>query len=258
MGDSRAYLIRREGEPAIRRVTKDHSLVERLVDCGSLTEEEARSYPGRNFITRALGPDPEAVSDSYLVELERGDCLLLCTDGLVNTATDEEMTREVLRSGEENGWADVVDGHDVGVAEHGDGLGLVVEPAAELRVLAQVLLQHLDGHHPVEPVAFRDGTVKVTDFGIAFLSNGSNPSNEAIGSVHYISPEQAKGDAFIQICSRASGISGSISRGLRGTALKCWMATLTGSEPSKGRRLVSISEYGGDQNETESLYAASH
>jgi len=106
VGDSRAYLIRREGEPAIRRVTKDHSLVERLVDCGSLTEEEARSYPGRNFITRALGPDPEAVSDSYLVELERGDCLLLCTDGLVNTATDEEMTREVLRSGEENGCLD--------------------------------------------------------------------------------------------------------------------------------------------------------
>ena len=106
VGDSRAYLIRREGEPAIRRVTKDHSLVERLVDCGSLTEEEARSYPGRNFITRALGPDPEAVSDSYLVELGRGDCRLLCTDGLVNTATDEEMTREVLRSGEENGCLD--------------------------------------------------------------------------------------------------------------------------------------------------------
>ena len=105
VGDSRAYVIRSGGE-GISRVTKDHSLVERLVDCGSLTEEEARSYPGRNFITRALGPDPEAVSDSYLVELERGDCLLLCTDGLVNTATDEEMTREVLRSGEENGCLD--------------------------------------------------------------------------------------------------------------------------------------------------------
>ncbi len=51
--------------------------------------------------------------------------------------------------------AHVVHRHDVGVAEHGDGLGLVVEPAAELRVLAQVLLQHLNGHHPVEPVAFR-------------------------------------------------------------------------------------------------------
>ena len=102
VGDSRAYLIRREGEGAIRRVTKDHSLVERLVDCGSLTAEEARRYPGRNFITRALGPDEEALSDSYLVELEAGDCLLLCTDGLVNTATDEEMAREVLRTGEEN------------------------------------------------------------------------------------------------------------------------------------------------------------
>ncbi len=52
-------------------------------------------------------------------------------------------------------------------------------------------------HRDIKPqniMVLRDGTVKVTDFGIAFLSNGSNPSNEAIGSVHYISPEQAKGD----------------------------------------------------------------
>ena len=47
--------------------------------------------------------------------------------------------------------------------------------------------------------------------------------------------------AFTQICSRASGISGFSSRGLRGTALKCWMATAMGLSPSKGRRLVSIS-----------------
>ena len=49
--------------------------------------------------------------------------------------------------------AHVVDGHDVGVAEHGDGLGLVVEPAAELRVLAEVFFEHLDGDQTVEPVA---------------------------------------------------------------------------------------------------------
>lgn len=103
VGDSRAYLIRGGGrEEAISRITKDHSLVERLVDRGDITAEEARTYPGRNLITRALGPDPEALSDSYVVRLEAGDYLLLCTDGLIETATDQEMAREVLGEEEDN------------------------------------------------------------------------------------------------------------------------------------------------------------
>ena len=100
IGDSRAYLIAASG--GITRVTKDHSLVERLVDRGDITAEEARSHPNRNIITRALGPDPKIVSDCYLLRLRPGDSLLLCTDGLIETATDQEMEREVLRSGEEN------------------------------------------------------------------------------------------------------------------------------------------------------------
>jgi len=100
VGDSRAYLLRANG---ISRVTKDHSLVERLVERGDITAEEARSHPNRNLITRALGPeeDVEPLSDSYLVQLSPGDYLLLCTDGLVGTVTDQEMEREVLR-GDDN------------------------------------------------------------------------------------------------------------------------------------------------------------
>ena len=101
VGDSRAYLVRPGPDGGIARITKDHSLVERLVDRGAITAEEARSYPGRNLITRALGPDSEALSDSYLVQLRPGDFLLLCTDGLVSTATDQEMEREILR-GDDN------------------------------------------------------------------------------------------------------------------------------------------------------------
>ena len=103
VGDSRAYLIRSGGD--IARITKDHSLVERLVDRGDITAEEARSYPGRNLITRALGPDPEALSDSYRIDLRPGDYLLLCTDGLVSTVTDQEMEREILR-GDDNACLD--------------------------------------------------------------------------------------------------------------------------------------------------------
>ena len=102
VGDSRAYLIRASGEQrGISRVTRDHSVVERLVERGDITEEEARRHPNRNLITRALGPDREALSDSYQVHLEAGDYLLLCTDGLIGTVTDKEMEREIL-AGDEN------------------------------------------------------------------------------------------------------------------------------------------------------------
>jgi len=96
VGDSRAYRIPAGG--GITRITKDHSFVERLVERGDITAEEARRHPNRNLITRALGPDTgvDSLSDSYLVALEPGDYLLLCTDGLVGTATDQEMEREVL------------------------------------------------------------------------------------------------------------------------------------------------------------------
>ncbi|MDE7261164.1 MAG: Stp1/IreP family PP2C-type Ser/Thr phosphatase [Oscillospiraceae bacterium] len=99
VGDSRAYLIRRG---VITRITKDHSLVERLVDQGDITEEEARCHPHRNLITRALGPDREALSDSYEVFLEPGDWLLLCTDGLTGTVTDLEMARELTADTDDN------------------------------------------------------------------------------------------------------------------------------------------------------------
>ncbi len=99
VGDSRAYLIHNGG---ISRITRDHSVVERLVEQGSITEEEARRHPNRNLITRALGPDREADSDSYRVSLEQGDCLLLCTDGLTGTVTDQELADEILRGTEDN------------------------------------------------------------------------------------------------------------------------------------------------------------
>jgi len=97
VGDSRAYHISKNG---ITRVTKDHSWVERMIDRGDLTEEEARRHPNRNLITRALGPDTAAESDGYICPMEQGDFMLLCSDGLVNTVTDQEMLFEVLHGGE--------------------------------------------------------------------------------------------------------------------------------------------------------------
>ncbi len=99
VGDSRAYHINREG---ITQITRDHSLVEHMLERGDITAEEARRHPNRNLITRALGPDVDAECDGFLCPLKPGEFLLLCTDGLVNTVTDHEMWTEVLRSDTES------------------------------------------------------------------------------------------------------------------------------------------------------------
>lgn len=102
VGDSRAYHITEAEGETITRVTRDHSLVERMVERGDITAEEARRHPNRNLITRALGPDTIAVCDGFVCPLAPGDYLLLCTDGLVDTVTDQEMLYEVLHGGDRN------------------------------------------------------------------------------------------------------------------------------------------------------------
>ena len=97
VGDSRAYYITEAG---ITRITKDHSLVETMVDHGDITADEARRHPGRNLITRALGRDPTAACDGYIRPMEQGDFIQLCTDGLVNTVSDQEMLFEIVHGGD--------------------------------------------------------------------------------------------------------------------------------------------------------------
>ena len=88
VGDSRAYLLRNGG---ISRITHDHSVVQTLVESGNITAEEARTHPRRNVITRALGVDENVPSDSFAPRFQRGDILLLCSDGLTNMLTDNEI-----------------------------------------------------------------------------------------------------------------------------------------------------------------------
>ena len=93
VGDSRAYRVNRSG---IRQLTVDHSLVQMMVDRGELTPELARTYPGKNFITRAIGTEPVVESDLFHYNVDRGDCLLLCSDGLSNMMDDQEILFEVV------------------------------------------------------------------------------------------------------------------------------------------------------------------
>ena len=93
VGDSRVYGINRNG---IHQLTKDHSLVQMMVDRGDLTPEVAKSYPGKNLITRAIGTEPMVMCDIYHREVSKGDYLLLCSDGLSNVMDDQEILFEVV------------------------------------------------------------------------------------------------------------------------------------------------------------------
>ena len=93
VGDSRAYRVNSDG---IWQMTRDHSLVQMMVERGELTQEMAKSYPGKNYITRAIGTEPIVVCDISHLELAKGECLLLCSDGLSNVLDDQEILFEVV------------------------------------------------------------------------------------------------------------------------------------------------------------------
>jgi PPM family protein phosphatase len=116
VGDSRAYLFR-DGD--LTQLTRDHSLVEDLVQEGRLSPEDARTHPQRNILTRVLGNDPDIEPDVFRADPARGDRYLLCSDGLSNEVDDEraaavlrrladpdDAARELVRLANENGGRD--------------------------------------------------------------------------------------------------------------------------------------------------------
>jgi serine/threonine-protein phosphatase Stp1 len=93
-GDSRGYLLR-DGQ--LEQITKDHSLVQELVDAGAITPEQAENHPRANVITRAVGADSDELElDKVTSRLVAGDRFLLCSDGLCKTMADAAMA-EILR-----------------------------------------------------------------------------------------------------------------------------------------------------------------
>jgi protein phosphatase len=95
VGDSRAYVLR-DGQ--LKRLTKDHSLVEELRRQGRLTEEQAEEHPQRSIITRALGPEPSVNVDTMTFAARDGDVFLLCSDGLTTMVSDDEIRQILVES----------------------------------------------------------------------------------------------------------------------------------------------------------------
>lgn len=96
VGDSRAYLIR---DGVAQQITKDQSLMQRLVEAGELTQDEAERSERRNIILQALGPEPSVKIDLTYQRLRRGDVLVLCTDGLSGLVKKEEIAEVVTEGG---------------------------------------------------------------------------------------------------------------------------------------------------------------
>lgn len=154
VGDSRAYLFR-SGE--LSRLTRDHTFVQGLIDEGRISEEEARVHPHRNLILNALDAQHEVEPDLFVLELEPGDRLLLCSDGasgvlddgrladILSGGTPDYAAVELVRASLEAGSSDnvtciVADVREEAAAEEGsteeawaDGTPLLVGAAGELR-----------------------------------------------------------------------------------------------------------------------------
>lgn len=128
IGDSRLYLLDKQ----INQVTEDHSFVATLVRAGELTPEEARVHPDKNVITRAVGAAENAKVDFFEVDLEQGDKILMCSDGLSNMVEDDilfdiikntyigDVVDELINEAKKNGGSDniaviVIDPFDVEV-----------------------------------------------------------------------------------------------------------------------------------------------
>lgn len=88
VGDSRAYLLH---NGKLQQLTRDHSLMADMIEAGQLTMEEARYHPNRSVITRALGSDPHMLADLYELNVEAGDKLLICSDGLTTMLVDSTI-----------------------------------------------------------------------------------------------------------------------------------------------------------------------
>jgi serine/threonine protein phosphatase PrpC len=134
VGDSRTYLFRHE---RLRRVTVDHNYVQELVATGHISEDEARTHPRRNIITRALGIEPDVKVDWWTLPLIRGDRFLLCSDGLVDYVVDVDIASTLTLESDPQVAADrLVD--KANEAGGGDNITIIV-------------LDVLDGDEPPDP-----------------------------------------------------------------------------------------------------------
>lgn len=120
IGDSRAYCY---SSGSLSQLTVDHSVVQNMIDSGEITPDEAKIHPSKNIITRALGVANEVHSDLDFIDLNAGDVMLLCSDGLSNYVSPEEISR-ILESFDQDVASRLIDKANAGGG--GDNITAVV------------------------------------------------------------------------------------------------------------------------------------
>ncbi len=141
VGDSRAYLQR---DGSFQQLTKDHSYVQEQVDAGLLTPDQARVHPYSNVITRCVGAGVDVVPDIYFGSLEKGDVILLASDGLTGMLEDEHLNRILSSDGSPQHWVDRM------ITEANRRGGLDNITAIVIRIES---VDSNTGEHPVMPAA---------------------------------------------------------------------------------------------------------
>jgi len=115
IGDSRIYAV---GPGGISQITSDHTFVQEMVDAGRLTPQEAKIHPQRNMLTRVLGCDPLLTAEGNLCDLQGVDSVLLCSDGLTDMLTDEEILEIVSQKTSPKARVEAL----IGAANHQGGV----------------------------------------------------------------------------------------------------------------------------------------
>ncbi len=148
VGDSRAYLIR-DGQAV--QLTRDQSLMQRLVEAGELTEEEAARSERRNIILQALGPDPKVKVDLTYQEVRKGDILVLCSDGLSGQVKKDEIAEIVTRERDLQAACDrlIADGDGLRSAAAGEEVGHQVYPLIDTETSTEPVPVYRGSRPPV-------------------------------------------------------------------------------------------------------------
>ncbi len=118
-GDSRAYAVSND---TVKQLTKDHSVVQQLVEEGTISPDEAKRHPKKNLITRALGVDPEIKIDYCEYDMTQDDILILCTDGFTNFVENDEFLNIV----ENNSYYEIADKLVQAANDNGGGDNITV------------------------------------------------------------------------------------------------------------------------------------
>jgi serine/threonine protein phosphatase PrpC len=105
-GDSRCYLVR---AGAVKQLSQDHTEVQELLDSGAISQQEAKTWPRRNVITRAIGVDHNLKLDAVSGEIEYGDCFILCSDGLTGHVNDAEILERSRKATPEAACTELLD-----------------------------------------------------------------------------------------------------------------------------------------------------